>query len=174
MLCWGPLVTVTRDWMAVGSTTLSARAFIVTTILALICLLGGRLAVRLAMPHLIASRDVRGGVVSDDVSVRVDGVWRKFGRNLKRSLWYGVKDTVADLAGRDCGDQELRRGEFRTIDDVSFEIRRGECPGLIGRNGAGNISLLKIPNGLIKPNRGRVGWLDCQYVGNGRRTGENA
>jgi len=48
-----PLVTVTRDWLAVGSTA-HLTAFIVTTTLALICLLGGWLAMRLAMPHLIA------------------------------------------------------------------------------------------------------------------------
>src|SRR5262249_9944743 len=48
-----PLVTVTRDWLAVGS-TVHLPAFIVTTILAVICSLGGWLAVRLAMPHLIA------------------------------------------------------------------------------------------------------------------------
>jgi hypothetical protein len=30
-----------------------------------------------------------------------DGVSKKFCPKQKRSLWYGVKDTVADLAGRD-------------------------------------------------------------------------
>jgi lipopolysaccharide transport system permease protein len=48
-----PLVTVTRDWVAVGSTG-HLPAFMVMTALALICLLVGWLAVRLAMPHLIA------------------------------------------------------------------------------------------------------------------------
>ena len=33
--------------------------------------------------------------------VRIDGVSKKFCRNPKRSLWYGVKNTVAGLAGRD-------------------------------------------------------------------------
>jgi ABC-type polysaccharide/polyol phosphate transport system ATPase subunit len=59
----------------------------------------------------------------------------------------------------------LRDGEFWAVRDVSFELRRGECLGLIGHNGAGKTTLLKMLNGLIKPDagsitmRGRVGAL---------------
>src|SRR5262249_43754404 len=48
-----PLVTVARDWVAIGSTA-HLSAFLVTTGLALICMLVGWLVVRAAMPHLIA------------------------------------------------------------------------------------------------------------------------
>jgi lipopolysaccharide transport system ATP-binding protein len=94
--------------------------------------------------------------MSDEVLVRVDGVSKKFCRDLKRSLWYGVQDTVNDLLGRESSQQELRGDEFWAVDGVSFELRRGECLGLLGRNGAGKTTLLKILNGLIKPDRGRV------------------
>jgi lipopolysaccharide transport system ATP-binding protein len=50
----------------------------------------------------------------------------------------------------------LRAGEFFAIKDVSFELRRGECLGLIGHNGAGKTTLLKMLNGLIKPDRGSI------------------
>ena len=94
--------------------------------------------------------------MSDDVLIRVDRVSKKFCRDLKRSLWYGVQDTVSDLLGRDCSERELRRDEFWAVDDVSFELKRGECLGLIGRNGAGKTTLLKMLNGLIKPDRGCI------------------
>ena len=42
--------------------------------------------------------------------VRVEGVSKKFCRDLKRSLWYGLKDTAADLLGR----TQLRRACVRT------------------------------------------------------------
>jgi len=93
--------------------------------------------------------------VSDDIIVRVEGLSKKFCRDLKRSLWYGLKDTAADLLGGHSSNG-LRRDEFWALDEVSFELARGECLGLIGRNGAGKTTLLKMLNGLIKPDKGRI------------------
>ena len=92
--------------------------------------------------------------MSSDVLLRASGVSKKYCRDLKRSLWYGLKDTASDLLSR--RNTALRRDEFWAVDDVSFELGRGECLGLIGRNGAGKTTLLKMLNGLIKPDRGRI------------------
>lgn len=93
--------------------------------------------------------------MNDDVLVKVEGVSKKFCRNLKRSLWYGVKDITMELMGTH-KNGELRRDEFWAVNDVSFELRKGECLGLVGHNGAGKSTLLKILNGLIMPDKGRV------------------
>ena len=108
-----------------------------------------------------------------EILVKAEGVSKKFCRNFKKSLWYGVKDIASELnpfakihvdgANRKCS--ELREAEFWANDDISFELRRGQCLGLIGHNGAGKTTLLKMLNGLIKPDsgtiemRGRVGAL---------------
>jgi len=89
--------------------------------------------------------------------IKVEGLSKKFCRSLKRSLWYGVKDLSNELIGRrHGGNGELRPDEFWAVRDISFELRRGECLGLIGHNGAGKTTLLRMLNGLIKPDAGRI------------------
>ncbi len=93
---------------------------------------------------------------SDDVLIRVEHLSKKFCRSLKHALWYGARDIGRELLGRNAHHGQLRPSEFWAVDDVDFEVRRGECLGLIGRNGAGKSTLLKMLNGLIKPDCGRV------------------
>ncbi len=64
--------------------------------------------------------------------------------------------SVSDFSRAAARDEDLRPGEFYAVRDVSFELRRGECLGLIGHNGAGKTTLLKMLNGLIKPDAGRI------------------
>lgn len=90
-----------------------------------------------------------------EVLVRVEGLSKKFCRNLKRSLIYGGSDIMKGFLGME-KSSELRNEEFWAIDNVNFELRRGECLGLIGHNGAGKSTLLKMLNGLIRPDKGRI------------------
>ena len=53
---------------------------------------------------------------------------------------------------------ELAFGHWPLMDGASLVIDRGERIGLIGRNGAGKSSLLKVVSGGIKPDAGEV-WL---------------
>lgn len=90
------------------------------------------------------------------VLVDVHGLWKRYSRSLKRSLWYGVLDLVQETTGRKNAVRDLRPTEFWVLNDISFQVRRGESVGLMGHNGAGKTTLLKLINGLIKPTRGRV------------------
>mgnify|MGYP001055443299 CR=1 FL=1 len=107
-----------------------------------------------------------------DVLIKVNNVSKKFCRDFKKSLWYGLKDTASDIfrlgaePEAECNSlPPLRPSEFWANQNVSFEVKRGECLGLIGHNGAGKTTLLKMLNGLMKPDtgsiemRGRIGAL---------------
>lgn len=51
---------------------------------------------------------------------------------------------------------KLEYQEFTALDHVSFEVKKGETLGLIGRNGAGKSTMLKIISGILKPTEGSV------------------
>jgi lipopolysaccharide transport system ATP-binding protein len=94
--------------------------------------------------------------MSEEVLLKVDNLSKKFCRNLKQSLWYGLKDIAGELTRRNFSDFDLRPGEFWALNNVSLELKRGECLGLIGPNGSGKSTFLKLVNGLIKPDRGKI------------------
>jgi ABC-type polysaccharide/polyol phosphate transport system ATPase subunit len=63
----------------------------------------------------------------------------------------GLKEyIVASLQGK------IKYKEFWALDDVSFQVRKGEVLGIIGHNGAGKSTLLKVISGILKPTRGSV------------------
>jgi D-methionine transport system ATP-binding protein len=53
-------------------------------------------------------------------------------------------------------DVSKRFGATPAIDGVSFEVKRGEIVGVIGRSGAGKSTLIRCLNGLERPDSGRV------------------
>lgn len=81
---------------------------------------------------------------------------KKFCRELRRSMLYGLGDAARELVGGAGAPARLRPAEFWALRDVSFEVGRGESLAVIGANGAGKSTLLKVLYGLIKPDAGEV------------------
>ena len=57
---------------------------------------------------------------------------------------------IAKLTGK------LEYNEFEALKHISFDVQRGEVVGLIGRNGAGKSTMLKVISGILKPTEGSV------------------
>ena len=55
-------------------------------------------------------------------------------------------------------------GDFAAVDDVSFSIGKGEVVGLLGHNGAGKTTIMKMLTGFLEPSFGsaKIGGLDVQ------------
>ncbi len=47
-------------------------------------------------------------------------------------------------------------GNFKAVDNVSFEISPGEIVGLLGHNGAGKTTIMKMMTGFLEPTRGNM------------------
>jgi lipopolysaccharide transport system ATP-binding protein len=92
-----------------------------------------------------------------DTSLRLDGIYKKF---RKGELYDSLRDLVPAL-----GKRILRRTppanalsarEFWALQDVTFDVRRGEAFGIIGSNGAGKSTVLKLMTGIMRPTRGTL------------------
>jgi len=86
----------------------------------------------------------------------VENLSKKFCRNLKHSMVYGLQDVLRDWIGVPYNRGTLRDTEFWALDDISFELIKGETLGIIGRNGSGKSTLLRLLTGIFPPDRGRI------------------
>jgi lipopolysaccharide transport system ATP-binding protein len=92
---------------------------------------------------------------SDDVAIRVQDLskcYQIYGRPQDR-LKQSILPRFQSLLGRD-PIQYFR--EFWALKDLSFEVRRGETIGIIGRNGSGKSTLLQLICGTLVPTKGTV------------------
>jgi len=73
----------------------------------------------------------------------------------------GVSMTTGDNA-IEVRNLSRRFGEFRAVDDLTFDVRRGEIFGFLGSNGAGKSTTIRMLCGLLQPTSGtaRVGGVD--------------
>lgn len=92
-----------------------------------------------------------------DTALRLDGVYKKF---RKGELYNSLRDLVPALSrrliGRRPAPDSLNARSFWALQDVSFELRRGEAFGIIGSNGAGKSTILKLISGIMRPTRGTI------------------
>ena len=87
--------------------------------------------------------------MSNKTMIEVSDVTMRFRLNNDKIL--SLKEFVTTaLRGK------LQYNEFTALEHVSFEVKKGETLGLIGRNGAGKSTMLKVISGILKPTEGSV------------------
>lgn len=84
---------------------------------------------------------------SAEIMIKVDDVSMVF--NMASETMNNLKEYAIALARR-----ELRFKEFRALDHVSLEVKKGDVFGILGTNGSGKSTLLKIIAGVLEPSEG--------------------
>jgi len=93
---------------------------------------------------------------SSDAVLAMENVSKKFRRG---EIYDSLRDLIPALVkgvGKRRAADALGAKEFWALDDVSFEVRRGEAFGIVGSNGAGKSTILKLLSGIMRPTRGSI------------------
>lgn len=88
-------------------------------------------------------------IESAEYAVEVDDVTMIF--NMASESLTNLKEYFIKLMRR-----ELFFEEFRALKHISFKVRRGEVVGLVGTNGSGKSTMLKVIAGVLEPSEGTV------------------
>ena len=84
-----------------------------------------------------------------DIMLSVKNVTMKF--LLINDRVTGIKEFIVNyIKGK------IKFDRYVALEDVSFEVKKGEVLGIIGRNGAGKSTLLKVVSGIYTPTSGKV------------------
>lgn len=83
-----------------------------------------------------------------DIAIKVEGLSKTF--KIPHEKHTSLKGAALNMFHRKSYEK------FEALDDITFEVRRGEFFGIIGRNGSGKSTLLKVLAGIYVPDSGRV------------------
>jgi lipopolysaccharide transport system ATP-binding protein len=95
----------------------------------------------------------------NDIAIKVENLGKQYKIGGEVDRYRTLRDSIADAIRLPVN---IMRGEMRShsnntiwaLDDVSFEVKKGDVLGVIGRNGAGKSTLLKILSRVTEPSAG--------------------
>lgn len=91
-----------------------------------------------------------------DIAIKVNNVSKSF--KIHHQQYEGFRDYFFHMF-----EKREQPTKFQALEEISFDVKKGEFVGIIGRNGSGKSTLLKIISGIFQPDTGEI-------VVNGRMT----
>ena len=82
-----------------------------------------------------------------DCIIQIENITKKY------NLYAKPQDRFKEAVGI---NKKSLHSDFYALNNISFDVRRGETVGIIGTNGSGKSTLLKIITGVLKPTHGNV------------------
>ena len=103
-------------------------------------------------------------MVSDELMLKIENVSKVYklgeigGTTLKEEIQRGwAKIRKKEDPTKKIGAKNYNKGEkFKALDNISFEVKKGERIGIIGHNGAGKSTLLKLISRVTGPTEGTI------------------
>src|SRR4051812_32435539 len=95
--------------------------------------------------------------MSSDFAIRVENLGKRYqiGATQGVSRYRSLREDVSKLASLRGRKQERAEREFWALNHISFDVKAGETVGIIGRNGAGKSTMLKILARITPPTSGK-------------------
>ena len=98
-------------------------------------------------------------------AIKIENLYKEYqlGTFSHRTLYRDLQTFSAKILGKDdpnsilnSQDVKISKEKILALNNINFEIEKGEIVGLIGRNGAGKSTLLKVISKITYPTKGRI------------------
>ena len=86
--------------------------------------------------------------------IKLENISMMFNLGIEKD--FSMKQAFVNLLSPKTKKDRKKKQEFWALKDISFEVKKGEVVGLIGSNGAGKSTMLKVISGVMKPTSGKL------------------
>jgi len=92
--------------------------------------------------------------MSYDSVIKFSNVWKKYSK--QQVLNNSIREELVSAVTGKKRHEDLADGEFWALSDICLDVKKGECVGLLGHNGAGKSTILKLISNVTYPTKGAV------------------